>query len=457
MKNILNVAWFSIKTTIRKKSFLISNIIILAIIFIIFNVINFLFGSYVLSNPNDTVEVASTSSNFTSADTYHQDLTTSSSPSAQNDDKIIQVEIEQKNSLPPIFILDEENILGDYVEKLPSSRFIFSLTTSNIEDIKENIRNGIIYSAIRIYHDDNNIKFDYLAYEESSLNTSDADYILKEINKIYLQKFADENNLSEAMANEVMAEFSYSIEPVTDTPVISITVIVGLAISMMLFMAIYMYGHSISLSIASEKDSRVIETLVTSSTPTQIIVGKTLGMGILGLVQLLVIILFSVFCYSTYIPEGIDIVSLYLSDINLNINTIIIICIYFVLGYTLYAFLNAIAGAIVNKAEEVQSASLPLYFISMICFYMSIFTIDSNSDKLNSFVQMFPLSSPFSMPAKLVVGLVSNTEIISSLFILLLTTLLFVFIAIRIYSVAILHYGNKLKIKDLFNIFLKFK
>ena len=369
MKNILNVAWFSIKTTIRKKSFLISNIIILSIIFIIFNVINFLFGSYVLSNPNDTVEVASTSSNFTSADTYHQDVTTSPSPSAHTDDTILH----------------------------------------------------------------------------------------KEINKIYLQKFADENNLSEAMANEVMAEFSYSIEPVTDNPAISMTVIVGLLVSMMLFMAIYMYGHSISLSIASEKDSRVIETLVTSSTPTQIIVGKTLGMGILGLVQLLVIILFSVFCYSTYIPEGIDIVSLYLSDINLNINTIIIICIYFVLGYTLYAFLNAIAGAIVNKAEEVQSASLPLYFISMICFYMSIFTIDSNSDKLNSFVQMFPLSSPFSMPAKLVVGLVSNTEIISSLFILLLTTLLFVFIAIRIYSVAILHYGNKLKIKDLFNIFLKFK
>ena len=119
----------------------------------------------------------------------------------------------------------------------------------------------------------------------------------------------------------------------------------------------------------------------------------------------LFIILFTVFCYHVYIPAGIDIVNLYLSDINVSFNTIVIICIYFALGYTLYAFLNAIAGATVNKAEEVQTASLPLYFISMISFYLSIFTIDSSSDKLNNFVQMFPLSSPFSMPAKVVAGL----------------------------------------------------
>lgn len=451
MKNILNVAWFSIKTTIRKKSFLISNIIILATIFIMFNIVNFLFGNYVLPSLTDGTETSTITS-----DIDEQDLTTLDT-TTKNTGKVIKTEITQENKIPPISILDDENILGDYIKKLPSNKFIFSLATSNVEDIKEKIKDGTLYSAIRIYHDDNNIKFDYLAYEESRINTSDADYILKEINKIYLQKFADENNLSEAMANEVMAEFSYSIEPVTDNPVISITVIVGLAISMMLFMAIYMYGHSISLSIASEKDSRVIETLVTSSTPTQIIVGKTFGMGLLGLIQLIVIILFTVFCYHVYIPAGIDIVNLYLSDINVSFNTIVIICIYFALGYTLYAFLNAIAGATVNKAEEVQTASLPLYFISMISFYLSIFTIDSSSDKLNNFVQMFPLSSPFSMPAKVVAGFVSTNDIIASILVLVLTTILLAFIAIRIYSVAILHYGNKLKIKDLFNIFLKFK
>ena len=93
----------------------------------------------------------------------------------------------------------------------------------------------------------------------------------------------------------------------------------------------------------------------------------------------------------------------------------------------------------------------------MISFYLSIFTIDSSSDKLNNFVQMFPLSSPFSMPAKVVAGFVSTNDIIASILVLVLTTILLAFIAIRIYSVAILHYGNKLKIKDLFNIFLKFK
>ena len=120
MKNILNVAWFSIKTTIRKKSFLISNIIILATIFIMFNIVNFLFGNYVLPSLTDGTETFTITS-----DIDEQDLTTLDT-TTKNTGKVIKTEITQENKIPPISILDDENILGDYIKKLPSNKFIFS-------------------------------------------------------------------------------------------------------------------------------------------------------------------------------------------------------------------------------------------------------------------------------------------------------------------------------------------
>ena len=460
MRSIINVAWFTIKNTIKKTSFLVSNIIIRAIIFIMFNMINFLFGHYVLTG-NDA------SSDLSSETTEEVDVFDNTEEgSIPEQSNLNTQEIDTSNSIVVpitipkynIGIIDRENILGGFMFSYSNIRVDF-LDLNNLSDdeINSKLESGELFSVIKIYKNQDEIKFDYLVYESSKKIEGQADALLEFVKDAYYAKFASDKNLSNKDLDVLQKSIIYEVKPLHSDNKLTIDIVFGILISIVLFMSIYLYGHSISLSISSEKNSRVIETLVTSTSPSHIVIGKTLGMGLLGLAQLIVMILFSVLCYKQYIPAGIDIVNIFLSKVNISTTSIVLMLVYFILGYTLYAFMNAITGAIVSKSEDVQTVNLPLYFISMLCFYSSFFTIGSTDSRLDTFVELFPLASPFAMPSKIIGGLVNNYEIAASLLLLFITTILFAFISIRIYSVAILHYGNKMKIRDIFNIFIRFK
>ena len=116
-----------------------------------------------------------------------------------------------------------------------------------------------------------------------------------------------------------------------------------------LFFAVYFYGNTVAVSVSSEKTSRVMETLVTSTTPTNIIIGKTVAMGILGLGQMLLLILTAFASYKLFIPTDMDFISSMIGNINFSVTSIAICIIYFILGYTVYAFLNAVTGATISS------------------------------------------------------------------------------------------------------------
>lgn len=442
MKNICTVAWFTIKETIRKKSFIISNILIISIIFIIFGILDFQLGDYVLFPEENTTQ------NTTVSDTSTKENVVANSPSPT------------VSLVPIIAIVDSQNIFGDYLQNVSSQKFNMSLKPdATIDELKQLIKDEKIYSAVYIYLENNVPTFDYLVYEYNSANDKYALHISELLQKTYQKKLLSEYNIPEDILISSQADIAYNIELTKNISDISdASVTIGMVVSFVLFFSIYLFGHNISASIASEKNSRVMETLVTSTSPKHIVIGKTLGMGILGLIQLIVICLITFVCYKTFIPAGIDFVSIFLADVNINFKTISLLFVYFILGYTLYAFLNAITGATVSKPEDIQIANLPVSFLTMISFYLSFFSIAlGTGNKLSDFTSVFPLSSPFFMPSRIIAGLANTNEIAGSIAILITVTLLLSFISVRIYSVAILHYGNRLKIKDLFNIFLKIK
>ena len=130
---------------------------------------------------------------------------------------------------------------------------------------------------------------------------------------------------------------------------------------------------------------------------------------------------------------------------------------YFILGYLLYAFSNTVIGATVSKSEDIQIANMPLSILSLVSFYLSFFTMQTPESTLSMFASYFPFSSAFSMPVKYLTNYAGNTEVIVSLLFLLVGVIILAFVAIRIYSATILNYGNRIKLKDLFNVFLRIK
>ena len=140
-----------------------------------------------------------------------------------------------------------------------------------------------------------------------------------------------------------------------------------------------------------------------------------------------------------------------MSSITLYLGIITIV--YFILGYAEYSLLYALTGSTVSKPEDIQSANTPVAILAVIGFYLSYFTMMNPTSELNLFAAIFPVSSPFCMPFRIMMGLASGTEVAISIAVLIVTIFIIAKVAIKIYSNAILNYGTKMSLKDILNMY----
>ena len=195
-----------------------------------------------------------------------------------------------------------------------------------------------------------------------------------------------------------------------------------------------------------------MELLVTSTKPSKIILGKSAAMGLLGLFQMFLVAVTATLTYKLTFPEDFKILGSQLDFSNFTPFSILMIIVYFILGYSLYAMMNAVAGATVSKAEDVNSAIMPISFISMFAFYFGYFALSVPNGNVAVAASIVPFSAPFSMPCRLLATEVPTWQIAASLGSLAITIILIAWISIKLYSNAVLHYGKRLKIKDLLKI-----
>ena len=222
-------------------------------------------------------------------------------------------------------------------------------------------------------------------------------------------------------------------------------------LSIVLFYAIYFCAYQVSSSITTEKTSKIIETLVTSTSPKTIVLGKTIGIGVVGLLQLILLVGTALISAKAFLdPELINSI-LDISAITPYLGIITII--YFILGYLAYALLYALTGSTVSKPEDIQSANGPVAILAVIGFYLSYFTMMNPTSSLNVFASIFPISSPFCMPFRIMMGLANTTDVLISIAVLIITILVIAKVTIKIYSNAILNYGTKMGIKDIMKMY----
>ena len=225
----------------------------------------------------------------------------------------------------------------------------------------------------------------------------------------------------------------------------------GIVLSMLMFFCVYFYGIGVANSISTEKTSRVMETLVVSANPKRILAGKCAAMGAVGLTQLSALILFAVGAFSLFVPEGATLFGLELSFAGLSWSTAVLSVVYFLLGYALYSMLNAVCGASVSRIEDVSNALMPVSILSLISFYIGYFTsiLNDVSPLVNAIAIYVPFCSPFAMPTRIINGAVGAGEIALSLGILAVSIALVSWISARLYASSVLRYGKRLKLKDM--------
>ena len=408
MKDLFLVASFTFKDLVKRKSFIISNLIILLIIVIGFNV------------PNIIKNISNGDESF-------------------GKDKIT--------------IVDNDNIYEENLEALTQIETGYDIQIANekmdIDTIKEKIKNGDIEKAIYISNKENTIDIKYII-ESQALGTTTPDDLITILQQTYQNMQISKLGLSQEELQKINIPFNVELTQADESKA-GDNILPMMLLSIVLFYAIYFFAYQVSSSITTEKTSKIIETLVTSTSPKTIVLGKTIGIGLVGVLQTIVTVIVAIISARTFLDaEMIDTI---INSINLTPMLAIITVVYYILGYSLFALLYALTGSTVAKPEDVQSANGPVAILAVIGFYLSYFTMMNPASNLNKIAAIVPISSPFCMPFRVMMGLATNSEIAISLIVLVITILLIAKISIKIYSSAILNYGSKINIKDMFRMY----
>ncbi len=404
MKDLITVATFTIKDMVKRKSFIISNIIILLIIVVLFNIPNIM---NLIKGENDTVEGTK------------------------------------------LLIVDKDNIFEGTLENLNNMELGYDVQVSNedvsFDKIKEKIENEELDEAVVVTKKGDDINLEYIVNNLIYVSQM-PESLVSALTSIYSNLQISKLGLNQEQLASLTPNFTFELKQTEDEEMQGNPAAM-MILSLVLFYAIYFCAYQVSSSITTEKTSKIIETLVTSTKPSTIVLGKTIGIGIIGLLQVLAIIVVALISNNLFLEEG------FLDGIinfeNVTPFLLVVTLIYFLLGYFTYALLYALTGSTVSKPEDIQSANTPVAILAVIGFYLAYFTMMNPTSELNAIASLFPLSSPFCMPFRVMSGLASYTDIAISIAILLVTIFIIARISIKIYSNAILNYGSKMSLKDI--------
>lgn len=252
----------------------------------------------------------------------------------------------------------------------------------------------------------------------------------------------------------------------------AIKLIFGMILGMMLYMFIFIYGSMIMMSVIEEKTNRIIEVVISSVKPFQLMTGKIIGVSLAGLTQfvmwgILITVfssLFSSFFGISTTYENTDLILNTSEDSALSsaalgmisafvnlplLNILIAFIFYFLGGYLLYSSIFAAIGAAVDNQTDAQQFLMPITIILIVALYVGILTVPEDPNGIVAQIFSFiPLTSPVVMMMRIPHG-VPLIEQIISLLILFLSVILVIWIAAKIYRIGILMYGKKPSYKEL--------
>ncbi|MCA0133693.1 ABC transporter permease [Winogradskyella alexanderae] len=383
-----------------------------------------------------------------------------------------------------ISVLDETGYLTDIFESTENTTYL-KLNGLNLKDAKEIVKEkedyGLLHiakvSAVEEIND--NIKF--YSEEAPSLTVISGleRKIEKKLREIKLQE--DGVSLEQIEASKIYIDISQeSFEGEKSSKIDNVVKLAfgGIA-GYLLFMFIIIYGNMIMRSVIEEKTSRIIEVIISSVKPIQLMMGKIIGTSLAGVTQfaiwvvlggvLLVIVsaIFGIDMAQVNTPQQ-EIVNQAMTGQNADqaqamaeniltaisnlpmTNLVIAFILFFVGGYLLYSSLYAAIGAAVDNETDTQQFMLPILMPLILAVYVGVFTvIEDPHGTVSTVFSFIPLTSPVVMLMRIPFGVPLWQQGLS-LLLLVGTFILAVWFAAKIYRVGILMYGKKASYKELF-------
>ena len=413
---MINVIKFTFKELIKNKSYKLTTLFLVAITIIAFNIPN-------ISNYFNKSNKTNTDKN-----------------------KIVN---KQK-----VYIYDEFKVLNDInndLNKHPVYKFEIKNEKADLNELSKNVndKKEVIYIVKEVKN--YNITIAGLKNQNNTFSTYTTD-IEQYINSSYKKHLINKLNISDNEKQLLSNDISFITEnTIKNNGDINKNANIAMFGMVFIFYIVLFYSIAVGTSITTEKTNKVVETLLTSTSPLNIIVGKVIGVGLTGILQMSIVIVTAIISSQIFLPK--EYMTILLQNINLSPVIILGFLYYFIFGFLIYAFLIACVGATVTKQEEVQQAQAPFSFLLIIGFYLSIFGSNSKGI-LNTIATYLPISSPFINTMNLLSRKLSMMDIILPMLVLLIFTAIVAYISSIIYKKVIMNYGTRIKgmalLKELF-------
>ena len=256
---------------------------------------------------------------------------------------------------------------------------------------------------------------------------------------IEMQTFENDGTGNEESMESVSSEINY---------------ILGLVLGMMLYMIIILYGQMVLTSVVEEKASRVLDVMVTSCTPFELMMGKILGIASVALTQIGIWAALIISASKFLIPSlfGTDVaiandsmiqaITLTLGDVGYMSSLVAYLALFILGGFLLYASLFAAAGSAVDSVQDGQQYNTIIMMPVMISMFAMMAVINDPNSPVVVWASMIPLTSPVVMMARIPFG-IAGWEIALSLVILYLSFILTTWLASKIYRIGIFMHGKR--------------
>jgi len=385
-----------------------------------------------------------------------------------NDDSIKNITVVDNSGVFENSLLSSETIEFSFLQDLDEEEA--KLTSKERND----------YGLIFIPEIKNTTNIDYVALSESiKFISEDApsipmittienklERILTNLN--YVSIGLDLNKIEESKIYLSLFQESFDGEETTKIDGL-VKVVFGLILGMLLYMFVFIYGSTIMRSVLEEKTSRIVEIIISSVKPNQLMMGKIIGTSLVAFTQIFIwFILSLVISYLASSMMGVSTLDLNSLDLNESqatsalqsfliaifnlplLNIFIAFILFFIAGLFLYGSIFAAIGAAVDSETDSNQFMLPISIPLVIALYVGMLTVSEDpSGTIPTIFSHIPFTSPIVMMMRIPYG-VPIIEQIISLSILIITFIGCVWFAAKIYRVGILMYGQKPSYKDLF-------
>jgi ABC-2 type transport system permease protein len=293
--------------------------------------------------------------------------------------------------------------------------------------------------------------------EYAALNVSDFDEVKRineALNAVVIEKRLKKEGLDPAKVAQYTQRVGLKTIKVTERGEqedVGGTFVIAYVLVLILYMTLFFYGSIIMRGVIEEKSNRVVEVVLSSLRPFELMAGKILGIAAVGFTQYTIWALFGFLAsrYGGMLAAGAVPGASGFKMATIPPYVFIYFVVFFILGYFLYSVLFATVGSLVNSEKEAQQLLFPISMLLVVPMLMMMLILKSPSGSTSVVLSLIPFFAPILMLMRICVLLPPFSQIAASIGLLVLTIVVLIWIAAKIYRVGILMYGKRPSLREI--------